>query len=87
MMCYNYMKENGAFTRNSDGLYHIDYEQALKVIDSWAELILTTQAEGNYEFAKEYAAKNAVVHEALAADIANVNSHGIPRDIRFDFVW
>ena len=87
MMCYNYMKENGAFTRNKAGLYHIDYEQALKVIDSWAELILTTQAEGNYEFAKEYAEKNAVIPEALAADIANVNAHNIPRDIRFDFVW
>ena len=87
MMCYNFMKENGAFYRNSDGFYHIDYEKALKAIDSWAELILTVQAEGNYEFARTYASENAVVPEALAADIANVNGHNIPRDIRFDFVW
>ena len=87
MMCYNYLKENGAFSRNKDGLYHIDYEKALAAINSWADLILTVQAEGNYEFAKEYAARNAVIPEALAADIANVNAHGIPRDIRFEFVW
>ena len=87
MMCYNFMKEHGAFTRNRDGLYHIDYDKALEAIDAWAELILTTQAEGDYEFAKEYAERNAVIPEALAADIANVNAHGIPRDIRFDFVW
>lgn len=87
MMCYNYLKENGAFSRNKDGLYHIDYEKALEAINSWADLILTVQAEGNYEFAKEYASRNAVISEALAADIANVNAHDIPRDIRFEFVW
>ena len=86
-MCYNYLKENGAFSRNKDGLYHIDYEKALQAINSWADLILTVQAEGNYEFAKEYASRNAVISEALAADIANVNAHDIPRDIRFEFVW
>lgn len=87
MMCYNYMKDNGAFVRNKDGQYHIDYEKALAAIDSWAGLILTTQATGNYMFAKEYSTNHAVINEPLAADIANVNSHGIPRDVRFEFVW
>lgn len=87
MMCYNYLKDNGAFARNADGLYHIDYAKALEAINSWAGLILKTQATGDYEFAKAYTAKNAVIHEPLAADIANVNGHNIPRDIRFDFVW
>lgn len=87
MMCYNYMKDNGAFTRNSDGLYHIDYAKAQEVINSWAGLILKTQATGDYEFARSYTEMNAVIHEPLAADIANVNGHNIPRDIRFDFVW
>ena len=54
MMCYNYLKDNGAFTRNSEGLYHIDYAKALEAIDGWAGLILKTQATGNYEFAKSY---------------------------------
>ena len=87
MMCYNYLKDNGAFMRNGDGLYHIDYEKATEAINSWAGLILKTQATGDYEFAKAYTEKNAVIHEPLAADIANVNGHNIPRDIRFDFVW
>ena len=86
-MCYNYLKDNGAFVRNNEGLYHIDFDKAPEVIESWANLILTTQATGNQEFAKEYSAKHAVITEALAADIAHVNGAGIPRDIRFDFVW
>jgi hypothetical protein len=87
MMCYNFFKDNGAFSRNSDGLYHIDYAKAMEAIDAWAGLILKTQATGDYEFARSYAEKNAVIHEPLAADIANVNGHNIPRDIRFDFIW
>ena len=87
MMCYNYFKDNGAFTRNKSGQYHIDYDKALEVIDDWANLIITTQATGNYDFAKSYSARHAIVPEPLSADIASVNSHGIPRDIRFDFVW
>ena len=87
MMCYNFMKEHGAFVRNKDGQYHIDYEQSLKAIDEWAGLILKTQATGDYEFAKAYTAEHAFIPEALSADIANINAHRIPRDIRFDFVW
>ena len=87
MMCYNFMKENGAFSRNKDGQYHIDYEKALKAIDDWAGLIIKTQATGDAEFARTFSAEYAVVPEALSADIANINAHNIPRDIKFDFVW
>ena len=87
MMCYNFMREYGAFTRNRDGLYHIDYEKALEAIDAWAGLIIRTQATGDIDFARSFSEKYAVVPEALSADIANVNAHNIPRDIKFDFVW
>lgn len=87
MMCYNYMMDNEVFSRDKNGKYHIDFVKAEKAIDSWANLILTTQATGNYAFAKEYTAKHANITGDLAADIAIVNKLGIPRDIRFDFVW
>ena len=83
----DFMKENGAFSRNKDGQYHIDYEKALKAIDDWAGLIIKTQATGDAEFARTFSAEYAVVPEALSADIANINAHNIPRDIKFDFVW
>ena len=87
MMCYNYMEEHGAFTRNEDGKWVIDFDKATEVMNSWAELILETQATGNFEFAQEYSAKNASIRETLAADVAKVNEAGIPRDIVFDFTW
>ena len=87
MMCYNYMEDNGAFTRNEEGKYVIDFEKAAEVINSWANLILTTQANGDFEFAQKYSSVNASIRENLAADIEKVNGAGIPRDIVFDFAW
>ena len=87
MMCYNYMEDHGAFTRNDEGKWVIDFEKSSEAIESWANLILETQATGNVEFAKEYSSKNANIREALAADIAKVNEAGIPRDIALEFVW
>ena len=87
MMCFNYMEDNGAFSRNADGRYVVDFDKAAAAIDSWAALILETQATGNFEFAQKYAAKNASIRPALAAEVEKVNGAGIPRDIVFDFAW
>ena len=87
MMCFNYMEDHGAFSRNAEGRYVVDFEKAAEAIDSWANTIIETQATGNFEFAQKYASENASIREALAADIAKVNEAGIPRDIVFDFAW
>ena len=77
----------GAFTRNAEGKWVIDFEKATEAMNSWANLILETQATGNLEFARKYAAENAEISEGLAADVAKVNEAGIPRDIVFEFNW
>ncbi len=87
MMCFNYMEDNGAFSRNAEGRYVVDFDKAAAAIDSWAALILQTQATGNFEFAQSYAAENASIRENLATEVAKVNEAGIPRDIVFDFAW
>ena len=87
MMCYNYMEDHGAFTRNAEGKWVIDFEKATAAVNSWASLILETQATGNFEFAQKYAAENASIREELAADITKVNGAGIPRDITFNWAW
>ena len=87
MMCFNYMEDHGAFSRNDEGKYVVDFEKSVEAINSWAALILETQATGNFEFAQKYAAENASIRENLAAEVALVNNAGIPRDIVFDFAW
>ena len=87
MMCYNYMEDHGAFTRNEEGKWVIDFEKAAAAVDSWASLILETQATGNFEFAQKYAAEHASISKGLEADVAKVNEAGIPRDIVLEWAW
>jgi|BioPla2DNA2_1021312.scaffolds.fasta_scaffold06594_3 hypothetical protein len=83
MMCYNFMEQHGAFTRNAEGQYVIDFEKALQSMNDWANTIITTQGDGNYEFAKSFREKNGTIQPALQQDLDKINQAGIPRDIRF----
>jgi len=83
MMCFNYMNKAGAFTRNADGIYTIDFAKAKEAINGWADLIITTQGDGNVEFAAKYRKENGSITPELQADLDRINAAGIPRDIRF----
>ncbi len=83
MMCFNYMEQNGAFSRNEAGLYVIDFEKARTAMNSWADLVLTTQGNGDYDFAVKFREENGGITPSLQADLDRINSAGIPKDIRF----
>lgn len=84
MMCFNYMEKEGAFTRNQDGTYHIDYEKAKTAMNKWGGLILKTQGDGDMEFAVGFRNENGNIGPELQADLDKINQSGIPRDIRFN---
>ena len=84
MMCYNYLFENGAFTRNGNGTYHINYDKAREAMNSWIALILKTQAEGDFNFASQYSKDHGTITPELQKDLDRINKSGIPRDIRFN---
>lgn len=83
MMCFNFMEQQGAFSRNEEGLYVIDFEKAKNAINAWADLILTTQGNGDIQFATEFRVKNGGITPALQADLDKINGAGIPKDIYF----
>lgn len=83
MMCFNFMEQEGAFSRNAEGLYVIDFDKARKAINAWADLILTTQGNGDVVFATEFREKNGGITPALQADLDKINGAGIPKDIYF----
>ena len=82
-MCFNYMYAQEAFTRDENGVYHINYEKAKAAVASWADVILTTQGDGNFEFAEKFAKENGIIKPEMQQDIDRINNSGIPRDIRF----
>lgn len=83
MMCFNYMEKAGAFTRDAQGQYVIDFQKAKEAMNGWAALILKTQGDGSVEFATKYRAENGGITPELQADLDKINSAGIPRDITF----
>lgn len=84
MMCFNYLQDNGAFTRNADGKYVVNVEKAKAAMESWAALILRVEGEGDYDFAKDYASKNGVIRADLQKDLDAIRDARIPRDIRYN---
>lgn len=84
MMCFNYMEGMGAFKRDAQGKYVIDFIKAKTAMESWASLILQTQGEGDFYFAQQFRAKKGNITPALQKDLDAINRAGIPRDIRFN---
>ena len=82
-MCFNYMYAQGAFTRDENGVYHIDYAKAKAAMESWASVILATQGEGDFRFAEKFAKENGIIKPEMQQDIDRINNSGVPRDIRF----
>ena len=87
IICYNYLKEQGAFEHGRSGLYHIDYDKAEAAIASLAEKVLTLQATGDRAGADALVAAYSEIPESLAQDFAAMNRASIPTDLRFQFVW
>jgi len=83
MMCYNYMEKAGAFNRDANGVYRIDFDNAKESINSWSAFVLKIQGDGNFELAQQFRNENGEIGEALQKDLDKINNAGIPRDIRF----
>jgi len=83
MMCFNFFENAGAFERDENGQFVIDYDKAHEAMNHWAELIIVTQGHGDFEFAQQYRNEFGGITPTLQADLDRINSAGIPRDIRF----
>lgn len=84
MVRFNYFAEQGAFTRNEQGLYTVDVEKMTAAIDSLSELILTLQGNGDYDGVDKLVAESGVIKADLASDLASLETANIPVDITFN---
>ena len=84
MMCFNYMQDKGAFTRNKEGKYVVDSKKMRAALESWAALVIKTEGDGDYDAAKAYADKNGKVRPDLAKDLKAIEKANIPLDIRYE---
>jgi hypothetical protein len=83
MVRFNYFAEQGAFTRNAEGLYSVNIDKMTAAIDSLSELILNLQGNGDYTGVGELVAKIGIINADLAEDLARIEAAKIPVDITF----
>lgn len=85
MVRFYYFQESGAFSRSeTNGTYKIDFEKMQKAMSNLAELIITTQGDGNYDLAKKLVQESGFIREELQADLNRLQEQSIPVDIVFN---
>lgn len=83
MVRFNYFQDNGAFSRNEQGLYSVNMEKMTQAIDSLSELILTLQGNGDYAGVAKLVDESGIIKANLASDLARLEAANIPVDIVF----
>jgi hypothetical protein len=83
MVCFNYFKEAGAFTKGEDGFYRVNNEKMSAAIAGLSKLILTLQGNGDFEGARKLTDETGVIPEDLQNDLSKLKSANIPVDIVF----
>ena len=81
MIEFNYLANEGAFTRDENGLYNIDFPKMKLAVEKLGGAILTAQGNGDYEFVKNWIATDGVIKPELQKDLDKLAGCGIPKDI------
>lgn len=85
MMRFNYFKEKGAFTRDTEtGVYSVNFDAMTTAMTDLSALILQLQGEGDYEGVVKLMEEKGMIEEQLQQDLDRIDAAGIPVDIVFE---
>lgn len=84
MIRFNYFKEKGAFTKNADGTYKVNFDKMETAMNDLSELILKLQGNGDYDGVAELVKTKGVIPADLQKDLDKLNNAGIPVDVVFN---
>ena len=84
MLRFNYFADAGAFSRDTDGRYRVDFDKMRAAMNSLSAKLLTVQGDGDYAEAKRMTESLGVIKPELASDLAKLKDAKIPVDVRFE---
>jgi hypothetical protein len=84
MVRFNYFEKKGAFTRNSDGTYSVNFEKMKEATNSLSALILKLQGDGDKKGVEDLLASMGNISMALQTSLDGLSSKKIPVDIVFE---
>lgn len=84
MIRFNYFKEKGAFQKNEDGTYQVNFDAMQTAMNDLSALILELQATGDYTGVSHLVAEKGIIGSELQKDLDKLNQKGIPVDVVFE---
>ncbi|UDM60835.1 Zn-dependent hydrolase [Pseudoalteromonas piscicida] len=83
MIRFNFFKEEGAFSKNTDGLYQVNMEKMGAAMEKLSNLILTLQGDGDYQKVDQLIATHGDIKAELQKDLDKLSKANIPVDVTF----
>ncbi|NSY34216.1 Zn-dependent hydrolase [Pseudoalteromonas sp. JC28] len=83
MIRFNFFKEEGAFSKNTDGLYQVNMEKMGAAMKKLSNLILTLQGDGDYQKVDQLIATHGDIKAELQKDLDKLSKANIPVDVTF----
>jgi hypothetical protein len=84
MQCFNFFKENGAFIRNENGTYKVDFAKFETAMNKLSKLIITLQGNGDKAAVEKTQKEKAIITAELQKDLDRLTQKGIPVDVIFE---
>lgn len=80
---FEFLQNEGAFTRGADGTFRVDFAKMGTAVDRLAEKILRLQGDGDYDGSLGFLPKGAQPTGILAEALDGVNASDVPTDVVF----
>jgi hypothetical protein len=84
MIRFNFFKEKGAFTKNEDGTYKVNYDKMESAMAELSNLILTLQGNGDYVGVTKLVDEKGIITPELQVDLNKLSKANIPVDVVFE---
>lgn len=84
MIRFNFFKEKGAFSRNEDGTYMVNFDKMEAAMKDLSQLILTLQGNGDYDGVAQLVAEMGLISDELQGDLDRLSDANIPVDVVFE---
>ena len=84
MVCFNFFKKMGAFSRSEDGTYKVDFAKFPEAVKGLSNKLLTLQGNGDKAAVDAFLTEMAQVSAELKGDLGRLKTAGIPKDIVFE---
>ncbi|MBT0585298.1 dipeptidyl-peptidase 3 family protein [Alteromonas oceanisediminis] len=83
MIRFNFFAEAGAFSRDENGLYKVNFDKMDDAIEALSQKILMLQGDGDYAGVAQLVNDMGVIKPQLADDLERLSAANIPVDIHF----